>query len=116
VIVAPEVVPVVTDFVNDLINQAGSALPAPAPVYNPLPFQVNVSVTLPATASDAEILEALRTRYLEAAQAQHPGSRLNELSRPSVRGGNWEASEVTNDERTFSATMTGTIDVPQPQQ
>ena len=115
-IVAPEVVPVVTGFVSDLINQAGSVLPASAPVYQEMPFQTNVSVTLPADAADADILAALRTEYVEAAQATHPGSRLNELSRPSVLGGYWEASEVTNNQRTFSATMTGTIDVPQPQQ
>lgn len=111
----PQVVP----MIQNLITQPAPA-PAPAPVEpvtNPgagfvtMTYETEVSVTLPEGTSDIDIRSALRAQYEQAALAANPQATINH-SIPIGSIGGYQASAPVNGQVTYTADMSGSIDVP----
>lgn len=109
----PQVVP----MIQNLITQPAPA-PAPVePVTNPgagfvtMTYETEVSVTLPEGTSDIDIRNALRAQYEQSALAANPQATINR-SRPIGSIGGYQAGAPVNGLVTYTADMSGAIDVP----
>ncbi|HSH82676.1 MAG TPA: serine/threonine-protein kinase [Herpetosiphonaceae bacterium] len=111
----PEVIPAVQTLITEITSGGASPAPAPATTFVSQPFQTEVRVQLPESASDAEILNALRREYESAAKTQYPGALITPSSPPALEGGSWTASDAVGGQRTYTARVRGYISIPTTQ-
>ncbi len=89
------------------------AQPSPVPLLVLREIALEVEVTLPSTASEAEVREALRAAYRREVEANYPGAQINENIPPALVG-----SVTTTDagagQTTYRARLSGRVSVPEP--
>ncbi len=76
-------------------------------------IELDVRVELPAGSTDTDIREALRQAYRDAVAQQYPGSIINPNIPISIIG-SYSASDEVNGVITYSARMSGKVQVPSP--
>ena len=98
----------------------GASLPTVPSIAQPSPvssvlreIRLDVEVTLPSTASEAEVREALRAAYRREVEARYPGAQINENSPPAFIGGVVEAG-TADGQTIYRASMSGRVSVPEP--
>ena len=107
VVAFPQALPALQTLITNLAPAS-----SPPAGYVAQPFAKDVSVTLPTNSDQTTIENALRDAYARAAVKQHPGAQVDKTSVHQDEG-TLSVSDLGTGESTFSATMTGTIDVPQ---
>ena len=98
----------------------GASLPTVPGIAQPSPassvlreIALDVEVTLPSTASEAEVREALQAVYRREVEARYPDAQINESIPPAFIGGVIEAGTVDG-QTTYVARLSGRVSVPEP--